>query len=353
MAHERKIRAGLDGALARAPVRTLDLDDARWIVFSDHHKGKRDGADDFQAAEKAYHAALGYYLEAGYTLAVLGDVEELWECRPRDVLRAYPRTFALERAFLDAGRYLRFWGNHDDEWASPSAVRRHLAPVYGPGLEVWEALRCEVQHRGRRLGTLFLVHGHQGTLWSDRWRPVSRVVVRHVWRPIQRWTRIPTTTPARDPVLRERHDVAMYRWAAARTGLVLVAGHTHRPVFVPEPRAAAVEAELDRVRASLAALGAEAAEVAALRERAALLRAELEWVRVLEALPAMPETPRAPPRPCYFNTGCCCYPDGDVTGIEIADGELRLVRWPDDEGRPRPKVLRRASLAQVLAACAA
>ena len=22
-------------------------------------------------------------------------------------------------------------------------------------------------------------------------------------------------------------------------------------------------------------------------------------------------------KPCYFNTGCCCFPDGDITGFEI------------------------------------
>ena len=54
--------------------------------------------------------------------------------------------------------------------------------------------------------------------------------------------------------------------------------------------------------------------------------------------------------PCYFNTGCCCFGDGDVTGIEIADGEIRLVRWPNDEGEPLPKVLASEKLANVLEA---
>jgi hypothetical protein len=74
----------------------LDLDSAKVIVFSDHHKGARDGADDFWRCERAYHAALGYYLEAGHELIVLGDVEELWECRPEDVLAA-SRTRSLSR----------------------------------------------------------------------------------------------------------------------------------------------------------------------------------------------------------------------------------------------------------------
>jgi hypothetical protein len=39
--------------------------------------------------------------------------------------------------------------------------------------------------------------------------------------------------------------------------------------------------------------------------------------------------------PCYFNTGCCSFGDGDITGIEIADGEIRLVRWPADPDTDR------------------
>ena len=34
----------------------------------------------------------------------------------------------------------------------------------------------------------------------------------------------------------------------------------------------------------------------------------------------------ANPLPCYFNSGCGLYPSGP-TAVEIADGEIRLVRW--------------------------
>ncbi len=56
-------------------------------------------------------------------------------------------------------------------------------------------------------------------------------------------------------------------------------------------------------------------------------------------------------KPSYFNTGCCCFPDGDVTGLEIVNGEIHLVRWPDDNGRPirsRPS-LAHARLKEVFA----
>ena len=60
-------------------------------------------------------------------------------------------------------------------------------------------------------------------------------------------------------------------------------------------------------------------------DAAALLRAELEYARTSARRPDAVLTVSPP---CYFNTGCCSFPDGDITGIEIADGAIRLVRWP-------------------------
>src|SRR5207244_12139402 len=100
----------------------LDLDSARLIVFSDLHKGSRDGADDFRRSERAYQAALGYYLEQGHTLMTLGDVEELWKYKPAEVLHAYRQSLQLEAEFHHRERYMRFWGNHDDLWRHPGAV---------------------------------------------------------------------------------------------------------------------------------------------------------------------------------------------------------------------------------------
>jgi hypothetical protein len=77
------------------------------------------------------------------------------------------------------------------------------------------------------------------------------------------------------------------------------------------------------------------------------LRAELEYARAEQRRGEPLPIPIDPP--WYFNTGCCSG-DGNVTGIEFADGEIRLVRWPDDEGEARQKVLAREELAKVLEA---
>lgn len=342
MTYERNIAAGLQRAFDHAKEVPLDLASARCVIFSDQHKGQRDGADDFLACEPAYNAALGYYLEQGFTLFVLGDVEELWESRPRKVLRAYPATLQLEAEFRQRDRYVRFWGNHDDDWAAPGPVLRLLGPIFGPGLEVFEALRLSVMDQGRHLGTLFLVHGHQGTTFSDRFRRLARPFVRYLWRPFQRLTRTRLSTPATDFRLRERHDRAMHAWAEAQSTLVLIAGHTHRPVFMSQSLVEQLEREIVTLRGRRAT-GRD--------EQLAKLRARLEWARARDTVfPTARSTPAAG-KPCYFNSGCCSFSDGDVTGIEIVGGQIRLVRWPNDKGDPELQILASEDLKRVLAAC--
>jgi UDP-2,3-diacylglucosamine pyrophosphatase LpxH len=342
--YQRNIHKGLDRAFEDAGEIGVDIGSERLVVFSDHHKGARDGADDFLRCERAYNAALGYYLEAGYRLIVLGDVEELWECSPAEAVKAHRPTLELEAQFHSQGRYLRFWGNHDDQWRSEDEIEKHLAELF-PGLEVHEALKLRLTRGGAEAGLMFLVHGHQGTLESERFAWFSRIVVRYVWRPLQRRLGMSSTTPAKDFELRQRHDRAMFTWSRANPeNPVLVAGHTHRPVFwtsqppQPKPPLAELERKLEELRSSPSP---DAEEIAR-------LRAQLELARAEERGGDPPPTPIDPP--CYFNTGCCSFGDGDVTGIEIADGEMRLVRWPNDAGEALPKVLTKENVADVLEA---
>ncbi len=316
----------------------------RWVIFSDQHRGTRNGADDFKASERAYNAALAYYLAQGHTLAVLGDAEELWQERPRDVLRAYPRTYQLEREFHRRGRLVRFWGNHDDRWESPAAVKAELQPVHGPPrLEVHESLLVQVIERGEKLGEIFLVHGHQGTFNNDRFGGLARLPVRYLWRPLQRLTGISFNTPAKSLSTRQGHNWALYQWAVSHQRMVVIAGHTHKPVFEPH-------FQLSQLRQRLAERQAAARaepKNRTLRREAAELAARVEWIAVQQMERPLDEVAGQEARPCYFNAGCCCFSDGDVTGIELADGEIRLVRWPDRDRLAKPVTLARASMREV------
>ncbi len=334
-------------AEAKGDLHSMDTATERLIIFSDLHKGARNRADDFQRAEQAYNAALAYYFNMGHTLITLGDVEDLWEEPATSVLSHYQYNLKLEAKFHQAGRYLRFWGNHDDDWSQPDLVRRFLDPIYGGApLNVREALRIRLTEAGQELGTLFMVHGHQGTSGSDRFAIFSKPVVRVFWRSFQILTGISLNTPSNNWQLRDRHNRAMYAWASQQEKLIFVVGHTHRPVFLSHLHVTKIR---DELAAAQAALRADP-DNAELREQVSLLAAELEWVLAQERQQPGPEGLTPTPKPCHFNTGCCCFSDGDVTGIEIADGEISLVRWPDDDGAPKPKILERAKLSEVFAA---
>lgn len=359
MSYEEQIYNGLEEAYQRSLADnstqfTLNIADpqSKYIFFSDQHKGARDGADDFFRSERAYNAALAYYFRQGHTLVTMGDVEELWEERIPTVLAAYQHTFWLESRFNAHGRYLRLWGNHDDDWQYPDLVQRYLDPIYtqqgGQPLQVHEGVRLIVQDGAQTLGTIFLAHGHQGTLESDRFASISKFFVRYFWRPFQRLTNYKSTAPSNDWRLREKHNVAMYQWAASQERLVLIAGHTHRPVFESQSHADDVHQELTAVLAQLDANPDDSA----LRQLAAELEAELEWIRAQNQQAPGWEGEPDHNQPAYFNTGCCCYNDGDITGIEINGGIIRLVRFPDQDEKPRPLILEEAQLSDIFAACA-
>jgi predicted phosphodiesterase len=295
--------------------RTLDLDAPhRFAILSDQHKGARDRADAFPQCEAAYTAAVTHYRDRGFTLVLLGDVEELWEQGFAEVARAYVNVLRLEASF-GPDRYVRIFGNHDDDWQNPTRVTHHLAP-FVPVAEAHEGLRLDVTQGAEAVGTMLLVHGHQGTLFSQRLRVVSRAVLR-VWRRIQTALGVRVRTPATDPCLRGEHDRAMYEWAAAQPRLVLIAGHTHRPVWSSQTHLQKLEAEL----ATLIAAGDDG--TAEFQERVENL--QLGSAKLALESPPCHDTPKT--GPAYFNTGCCIYDDGDITGIELEDALLRLVKW--------------------------
>lgn len=303
-----------------------ELADLRLILLSDLHKGQRDGADDFWACEPAYLAALEHYWQGGFELFLLGDVEELWENWPRPVIGAYEGVLNQELLFAEAaspGRYVRFVGNHDDLWYNRDQVQSHLGP-YLAGRPVIESLRMAVHDQGQELGELFFLHGHQGTPDSDRFARFSAWVVRYLWRPFQRAFNVRSTTPSNNYALRQKHELAMYNFAASQSRLVLFAGHTHHPVW----EGLSFE---------------QAMEQMGVRDLA--LQADTAWMEdQMAGAVALPGR-----KPSYFNTGCCSYSDGSISGIEIADGEIRLVRWSAAEP-PTRRLVFDARLRDVLAA---
>jgi UDP-2,3-diacylglucosamine pyrophosphatase LpxH len=332
--------------------KAIDLKTAKIVVFSDHHRGIRNGADDFRISEPAYHAALAHYFDIGHTLILLGDCEELWEEYPGPVVKVNAHSFELERKFHDDKRYFRVVGNHDDEWHDENRLKELLQPYYGPNpLHILDGLHLHIHDGDMLLGSIFLTHGHQGTKDSDfqlgagtnSLAIFSKWAVRYLWRPFQRITKISVNTPAHDFSLIDHHDLAMYRWAASQRETILITGHTHKPVFASQDHLARLKNELADIKKKLQ-LDSQNMELLKQQDE---IEEKIRIKAKEQKSSAYMESGESP-KPCYFNAGCCSFSDGDVTGLEISDGMIRLVRWPDDQGKPCPKILDERCLSEIL-----
>ncbi len=309
----------------------------RYVIFSDHHKGAGDEADDFAVCAAAYLKALSEYEQRSYTLIILGDAEEFLENPIIEVMSTYPEVFAAEQRFYP-DHYLRVVGNHDNAWGIEANVRRYLDD-YFPGIRIYRSLLFQYQDGAGAEGEIFLAHGHQGTLDSDVFDFLPPLLL-PLYRVFQNLTGLGHTTPAQDDCLRGQHDTMMYRWAAKQSRLLLIAGHTHRPVWSSHTLLEKLIGQLNSMLALKPAQGADSTEL-----QVAQLQAEIEEREAKE--PPCNDTIKT--RPCYFNSGCCRFEDGDITGIELEDGELRLVKWGKQKGEIQRLELEKTPLSKIFA----
>ena len=287
----------------RIKILNNDLQTGSFIIFSDQHKGNRSWADDFRASEKNYIAALSYYNSNGYTFINLGDSEELWKFTPQQILPANKEVFAAEAAFQPK-HYFKTFGNHDLIWKNRLDVSILLKDIFKMPLPVYEGIVLRNSTTDLKLD-IFLTHGHQGDLMSDN-NAFSTWIVAHLWLPLQRYLRININSPSKNFSLRNKHNKMMYDWSSCQNDLLLITGHTHNPVFASGKYFDHPSNKIDT--------GNTVAEI----------------------------------KPTYFNTGCCCFSDGDITGIEISDGHIRLIKWYDDEVGSKKMVLEEIELSKLV-----
>jgi predicted phosphodiesterase len=318
-------------------------ENSRIIVFSDQHRGAKNGADDFMKAEGSYLAALDHYFRNRFQFISLGDSEELWENTLMQVKKNNTITFEAEKKFILHDRFFKVFGNHDLYWDNTILPSQQLKAIYGKKLRVFEGMILERENKNetgkkpREIKkakepfsffkktnidddklpiadcplTIFLTHGHQGDASSDgNW--FSKFFVANIWAPLQAYLRVNFNTPAYDEDLKTAHNLLMYEWSAKYKNLALITGHTHQPVFE----------SLTHPERLYKKLGLAVKEKRI--EEANAIEAEIKKRgRDYKTTPAQ----FLNVKPSYFNSGCCCFRDGDITGIEITYEKLTLVKW--------------------------
>ena len=298
----------------------LDTIGNKYIIFSDTHLGDGSGADDFHENEETFLKALDFYKENGYELILLGDIEELWQFPLNQIAGRYnDSVYRKIRAFGDDHVY-RVYGNHDLDWCQldDPAKNNPIENKYAI-----EALKMRDSQGNIRI---LIVHGYQGSTESDKHSWSSRFWVR-LFRKVEPFakklgfTRHPSATKSR---IAKDYERILYLWAK-KNKVLLVCGHSHRAIFSSKSyaerlkeRIAELQNEILKNRSNKEIIERNRKEIKRLHEE---FLEEKRKKRLIESA-----EPDGKPKPCYFNSGCGLYSDG-VTGIEIADDTIKLVKW--------------------------
>ena len=257
----------------------IPFDDAsKFILMSDCHRGDGSQADEFFRNENLYLTAMNRYFEEGYTYIELGDGDELWENKKMsDIIQAHPDSFRVLKRFWRAKRLYFLYGNHDMVKKEPGYAEENLYHFRDSragkeqslfeNVRIREGLVLTYQGSGKKAAgsSILLIHGHQADILNNTFWKLARLLVRYFWKPLELFGISDPTSPAQNQEKKEKVSRRLARWAA-RENRMLIAGHTHRPMF--------------------------------------------------------PETEE----PMYFNDGSCVHPLF-ITGIEIAGGKITLVKW--------------------------
>jgi UDP-2,3-diacylglucosamine pyrophosphatase LpxH len=287
-------------------VKNLPLNnDTKYALFSDLHLGDGGNSDLFRDNEETMMSALGYYKENGYSIILLGDIEELWQFNFIKIHDKYDKSiYELLRSFK-GNRVHRIFGNHDEDWK-----RQPTDPI----------LFNENIQRGApeaiKLGNdIFLVHGHQGDKTCDRktwesryWarKGKSLVSIGKVFGVSNR-----SATKSQIPGNREK---LYYDWAIENE-VFLICGHTHNAIFASRLYYWWLK---DQIKKKEKELKKSSKEIKKLNND---LHVEERMGRHFNRLSTI-----GIPLPCYFNTGCGHFRDG-ITNIEIEGDKIRLIKW--------------------------
>jgi len=297
------------------------------IIFSDQHKGKGDGADDFAAAADNYMAALDYYHQQNFYYVNLGDSEEFWENSVASVIKHNAAVFEKEKLFVDKDAYCKIIGNHDLFWKNDPFAQVQIKKIYNRAIKIFEGIVLRVQLKEKTID-IFCTHGHQGDAQSDgNW--FSKWFVSNVWGPLQSFLGINPNSPSTNEELKSLHNQMMYEWSIAQKNLILITGHTHQPVFNSLTHLERLYVQLEEARE--------------LNNSSLMTTIENEIPVSGRQYDFVHHSFRNL-KPSYFNSGCCCFFGGTITGIEISGDYIRLVKWSKLNGIPTRTVAEETSL---------
>ena len=248
----------------------------KFILFSDCHRGDGSYADDFANNRNIYMHALTHYYKNDFHYIELGDGDELWEnLFFKDIFEANKNVYLLLKKFYEKNKLHMIFGNHDMVYRKQVTVSKNFTEYFDTNLGVKVPLMPNLKfHEGIVLENsdtnqkVFLTHGHQADFFNYVGWKFNRFFVRVLWKPLQVWGIKDPTSPAKNYLELIKVERRIKKWIADNGNIITIVGHTHRPHF-----------------------------------------------------PKIEEHSLN-----FFNDGSCVHPR-NITGIEIENGKISLIKW--------------------------
>ena len=288
MSFESRLTKSFDHALI------LPLNpESKYILFSDCHRGNGRANDNFLKNEFLYLAALKYYGHRCFNYLELGDGDELWENRSMEKIKEmHMHSFEMLSKYYSQNRSYAIYGNHDMVKKYASFQRKYYDTYYSDKLLREQSLCPDVCfYPGIILKDclgqkdIYLTHGHQASIMNSTFWKINRFLVRYLWKNLELIGVPDPTSAAKNNTKKEKTEKLLAQWAKKKN-VILITGHTHRP---------------------------------------------------------MAGTRESP----YFNTGSCIHP-GSVTGIEIENRCITLVKWSLGTKRDQTVYVKREVLGETV-----
>ncbi len=210
---------------------------SRYVILSDCHRGCGHAGDNFLHNEYLYIAALKHYFQRGFTYIELGDGDELWENRSMECIKEnHKQSFEILSMFYTKNRLYTVYGNHDivkkyanfakkyfdSFYYDKMLCKRPLCPdmAFYPGIILHDTLKGH---------EIFLTHGHQADMLNSTFWPLSRFLVRYIWKMLENLGVPDPTSAAKNNKRKKKTEKKLADWAF-KNKLILISGHTHHPM---------------------------------------------------------------------------------------------------------------------------
>lgn len=306
---DKKTYKYLDAIAHQARVVPVSHDDGI-VIFSDLHMGDGGSTDDFKSNAHLFETAVrDYYLPAGFSLVLNGDVEELQRFKISKIQHQWSTTFEIFDQFAKDQRLFKTIGNHDLPLCN-------VDKSYPYPLD--QALKLKFKD-----DELLVYHGHQA---SKRFRKENELVgftLKYIANPL----RIKNYSVAHDSRKKFKIEKIAYHYSSYRK-IASVIGHTHRPLFESLSKQQRLKHKIEQLCRDYvdANLGKENVKESILSYKRELKKMFNNGVERPELLSSIYHSIFHVP--CLFNSGCVIGKRG-ITCLEVRQGEISLVHWFD------------------------